>query len=444
LSLRFALLPLLIITNLLALVALMRGIAVWAKPAHRRYILTLAGFFVFILNLPLVVFFFPSLDYQLGRIPPNTLRDLFYPSAAWMATLIIFFTILVLSIVPGIVWATLKGIGHLFSRVIGKKFNVERCDEIAADQTPEVINNSRRKLLASAPGIAVAGIFGISTAGVYSGSDEIEVSNELAVPIRYLPRSLEGLSIVQLSDIHVGPYIRERDLERIVSLTNDLHPDLIVVTGDVLDRHLSSLPDAVRGLRGLKAQYGIFAVLGNHDYYADRYSRNAKYRGGIKIAEGLDAIGIRTLRNEVAHIDIGSDRLAMLGLDWLTTSPNDRSFYRYKPIETRRQIDMMLAQSESQIPSVLLAHHPDTFQDVPADIGLTLSGHTHGGGQVILGHLSNVPIGVATLRFKYLSGLYQKDGTSLYVNRGIGYLGVPIRINCSPEISRFRLIRSQV
>ena len=90
----------------------------------------------------------------------------------------------------------------------------------------------------------------------------------------------------------------------------------------------------------------------------------------------------------------------------------------------------------------MLAHHPDTFTDVlPHKIGLTLAGHTHGGGQVILGAVDGVPIGIGVLRFKYLSGLYQEKDCSLYVNRGIGYLGIPIRINCPPEISRFKLIR---
>ena len=105
----------------------------------------------------------------------------------------------------------------------------------------------------------------------------------------------------------------------------------------------------------------------------------------------------------------------------------------------------MASQVEPETPSVLLAHHPDTFKDaIPFGIGLTLAGHTHGGGQVILGHVGGMPIGIGMMRFQYLSGLYQENGYSLYVNRGIGYLGIPIRINCPPEISRFRLIRSTV
>ena len=154
----------------------------------------------------------------------------------------------------------------------------------------------------------------------------------------------------------------------------------------VLDRSLSSLPDAVAGLQGIRAPLGTFAVLGNHDYYADRYSYSARYRGGIRIQQGLDSIGIRTLRNEVVHLESGGERLALMGLDWLTVSPTDRNFYSYKPVETRRQLGRMMQDTEPGTPLVLLAHHPDTFKDTPPEIGLTLSGHTHGGGQVIFGN----------------------------------------------------------
>ena len=96
--------------------------------------------------------------------------------------------------------------------------------------------------------------------------------------------------------------------------------------------------------------------------------------------------------------------------------------------------------SAAPLPRVLLAHHPETFtQAQPHSIGLTLAGHTHGGGQIVLGHVDGQPIGVSALRFHYRSGLYQKDGLSLYVNRGLGYMGLPIRINCLSDVSQVRL-----
>jgi len=285
-------------------------------------------------------------------------------------------------------------------------------------------------------------MYAVAAYGTYGNLDDLDVSAEQAIAIPHLPRSMEGMTIVQITDLHTGPYIRAQELQRLVGLVNGMHPDLVAITGDILDWDLASLPDAVRGLAGIRSSLGNFAVLGNHDIYADRYSFTKRHRGGVEVVKGMEAIGIRTLRNEVAYLGEGADRLALLGLDWLSSNPSAPNFYSYLQGETRRQLRRMTESIEPETPQVLLAHHPDTFTDaVPFGIGLTLSGHTHGGGQVLLGHWRGTPIGIAMLRFKYLSGLYREQGLSLYVNRGIGYLGIPIRINCPPEISRFRLTR---
>jgi predicted MPP superfamily phosphohydrolase len=196
----------------------------------------------------------------------------------------------------------------------------------------------------------------------------------------------------------------------------------------------------VKGLEGLEASLGVFAVLGNHDISTDRYSFTEEHRGGVKIANGLESIGVRTLRNEVTHLGSGQERLALMGLDWPSYTSGG-NFYNYQQTRTQRILARMAEDAGPETPRVLLAHHPDTFTDVHIHgVGLTLAGHTHGGGQVVLGDWGGMPIGIGIFRFKYLSGLYQERGHSLYVNRGIGYLGIPIRINCPPEISRFKLV----
>ena len=431
-SARLVLLPIFVCFNLIALLALGRVVGRWVSPEHRRQAGNWTRLLVLLLNIPLLVFYFPRADELLRLTPQPLLRIFFYPATAWLATIIAFFFI---SVPAAMAW----GVGKRLPGWIAKS---KHWILGSAAPTPrEVPDLARRSLLSGIPGLFIPGIYGVAAYGLYSGMGEIDVSKEYSIPIPHLPRSLEGLTIAQISDLHVGPYIRERELQHIVDFTNQLHPDLVVITGDVLDRHLSSLPDAVNGLKGLRAPLGVFAVLGNHDFYADPYSRSSQFRGGIHIAEGLQSAGIQTLRNQVVHLGSGRDRLALMGLDWLTASPGDRNFFRYRPVETRGQLRRMAQEVGTETPSILLAHHPDTFLDVPAEIGLTLSGHTHGGGQVILGYVNGVPIGIATLRFKYLSGLYQEQGRSLYVNRGIGYLGIPIRINCPPEISRFKLIR---
>jgi predicted MPP superfamily phosphohydrolase len=279
---------------------------------------------------------------------------------------------------------------------------------------------------------------------------EVDISPEILIHIPHLPRSFEGMTIVQLSDLHVGPYIRHKELDYWVGLANQLRPDLVVLTGDIIDRSLASLPDAINGLAGLRPELGTVAVLGNHDISSDRFSSRPEFLGGERIAEAIQRIGVRTLRNEVTHLALGQDRLAIMGLDWITSGSGDvgaprvRNFFRYHPAETIPELSRMITQVSQETSTILLAHHPDTFGDVgPFGIGLTLYGHTHGGGQIVFMRWDGKPVGISSARFKYVSGLYRENGRSLYVNRGLGYLGVPIRINCPPEISRFRLTRAQ-
>ena len=433
---RWPLLALLALLNLFAYLALRQVVGAWVPTGDgRRKVLHGIAIAVFLLNLPMLVFFIRPLGAALDQMPTSLLRVGFYPATAWLATLLAF---LILAGPPMLAWGAIKALRDLSRR----KKKAAPLPMITPPSVGPMV--SRRKLLAGGAGMLIPGLYGAALYGVYGKLDEIEISDEVPISVANLPGSLEGLTVVQLSDIHVGPYIREKEVQQAVRLVNGLHPDLVVITGDILDRHLDSLPDAVRGLSGIRSTLGVFTVLGNHDIYSDPYSFTRQHRGGVKIVQGLESIGIRTLRNEVELLGTGQDRLALMGLDWLTSNPSSNNFYRYRETETRQQLRQMVEQAGQETPKLLLAHHPDTFSDaIPFGIDLTLSGHTHGGGQVVLGYVDGVPIGVGMFRFKYLSGLYQEKGCSLYVNRGLGYLGIPIRINCSPEISRFQLVRAK-
>ncbi|OFV95066.1 MAG: hypothetical protein A3H28_17100 [Acidobacteria bacterium RIFCSPLOWO2_02_FULL_61_28] len=429
-----------LLLNLFVYVVLRRAVVVWVRnQQHQRLALNVLCLSIVLINIPLGTFFLRESHLILRQVPPILLRIFFYPSTAWLATILCFF---LLAAPPTMIWAVVRGL--LF---VGRTIATQLRESRAAAAPPAVAASgpalTRRTFLTSSAGLLIPGIYGVAAYGVYGNLDELDVSKEQATPIPYLPRSLEGLTIVQLSDLHVGPYIREKDLKYLVSRTNELRPDLVVLTGDILDWSLESLPDAVRGLSGIQSSLGVFAVLGNHDIYSDRYSFSSEHRGGVNIVNGLESIGIRTLRNQVIHLGSGQDRLALMGLDWLGGTPGGRNFYNYQQARTQQQLALMDEQAGPETPRVLLAHHPDTFTDaIPFGIGLTLAGHTHGGGQVILGVVNGVPLGPGVFRFKYLSGLYQEQGCSLYVNRGIGYLGIPIRINCPPEISHFKLVSS--
>lgn len=426
-----------LLLNVFAYLAMRQSVLVWVRDEQRqRRVLNILCLVLLVINIPLGLFFVREVDWTLRQIPSPLLKIFFYPSTAWLATILFFFLVgAPVAVAAGVVKA-LGFLGRIIARLWTKP---DPAPEPAVPAgAPAIL--SRRRFLAGSAGLMIPGIYGVAAYGVYGTLDDLDISKEYEIPIPYLPRSLEGLTIVQLSDLHVGPYIREEELRHLVRLTNQLRPDLVVITGDILDRSLESLPDTVRGLSGIEAPLGVFTVLGNHDISTDRYSYEGPHRGGVKIVKGLESIGIRTLRNEVVHLGSGQERLALLGLDWPSYDAT-RNFYNYQQTRTQRLLNQLEEQAGPETPRVLLAHHPDTFTDVlPHAIGLTLAGHTHGGGQVILGAVDGVPIGLGAFRFKYLSGLYQEKECSLYVNRGIGYLGIPIRINCPPEISRFKLV----
>ncbi len=242
-----------------------------------------------------------------------------------------------------------------------------------------------------------------------------------------------------------GPYLREAELRNLVKTVNALGADVVVLTGDMIDRHLSDLPATLRGLTGLRSSLGSFAVLGNHDIASDRYSYDRRFRGGVHIAEGMDSIGIRTLRNESVYLGSGQDRLALMGLDWITANRTGRSFFRYDQEGTRKALQEMSVQLEPAVPRILLVHHPDTFDDVHPYRNHVDPGRAHARwrtNRFCLREWTANRAGCFALQVS--SGIYRDQGDSLYVNRGIGYLGVPIRINCPPEISRFRLVRPAI
>lgn len=440
-GLRWQLLYLFLLTNGFAYLALRAAASYWIREkAARRRALRGLHIGLLLLNLPLVALFVRRLNSAMADLPTSLLEIVFYPSAAWLATIIAFF---ILAGPLALLWGLFKLV-RMLRRSRGSASFPASANERSysrpnarASQAPVI---SRRQFVAGSAGLLVPGMYAVAAYGTYGNMGDLDISKEQVIPIPKLPRSLDGLRIVQISDLHVGPYIRNRELRRIVGEVNRLRPDVVVITGDILDWDLSSMPDAVSGLEGIESPLGVFAVLGNHDIYADRYSFDRKNRGGVEIAKGMETIGVRTLRNEVVELGEGPDRLALMGLDWLSPNPSTPNFFRYMQAETRLQLTYMSSLVAAEVPKVLLAHHPDTFGDaVSYDIGLTLSGHTHGGGQVLVGTWNGIPLGIGLLRFKYLSGLYQEGGLSLYVNRGIGYLGVPIRINCPPEISTFRL-----
>ncbi|HZS50694.1 MAG TPA: metallophosphoesterase [Bryobacterales bacterium] len=442
------------ISNFLLFLRLRRGLMAWFPESSPGRLQKLLAVFFLLVNGPLLIAAGMSwAGWSLEHIPEPLVHWFFYPSLAWLAMLVGYFLV---AVPKGLLFGVGRGARWL-SSYAASPFAKPRHE--AAGSQPMLEESragqpeggpasffrsspaSRRRFLMRLAPAAPAALLGTAAYGVYGTKGDLDISPEVMIPIAGLPRELDGFRITQLSDLHFGPYIRSRDMEPVVETANALRSELIVITGDILDRSLHLLPEAAESLSRLQAPYGVYAILGNHDYYSDQRNPLTGYPGCNRLMEGLAPAGIRFLRNERASIRVRGAELLLAGLDWLGATRGDPNVYQQQ--WTRNALGKILGGSNPEAVRVLLAHHPHTFMEAEQfGIPLTLAGHTHGGGQVVLGQINGVPIGLGALRFRYISGLYKEGSRHLYVNRGIGYFGIPIRINCPPEISRFRLVRA--
>ena len=281
----------------------------------------------------------------------------------------------------------------------------------ALPQDPE-----RRQFLARAISAGIVSLSGVVGIGGLIKVARGFVIQRVRVPIEKFPASANGYSIAQITDLHVGPTLGVGYVEEVVKETNALNPDLIVITGDLVDGSVEQLREHVEPLRGLVAKDGVFFVTGNHEYYS----------GAVEWIAHLETLGIRVLRNE--RVDIrGIFDLA--GVD-------DISAERMQPGHGQ---DMMKA-TQGRDPSralVLLAHQPKSLKEaVLAGVDLQLSGHVHG-GQIYpfnwLAHLDQ----------PFISGLHRREKTWIYVSAGTGYWGPPMRVGTTAEIARIELVSSE-
>ncbi len=231
-----------------------------------------------------------------------------------------------------------------------------------------------------------------------------------------LPSGLEGLRIAQLSDIHSGIYMTENQMRDIFRLTNEENPHLVTITGDLVDNSVSEIPALYRALEDLKAEYGIYACLGNHDHYASAGA----------VSDAMIERGLHMLTNTHESIAINDETVSIFGVDDHESG---------SPKELRMQ------NATANMPEhgfrVLLSHRPDLFDDARNyNIQLTLAGHTHGGqvGFDVLG----MPFYPIHLFHEYAKGLYDYGAHKAYVNVGIGMVGAPVRL-VKPELSVFEL-----
>jgi predicted MPP superfamily phosphohydrolase len=240
---------------------------------------------------------------------------------------------------------------------------------------------------------------------------------EIDIPVPNLPRDLQGLRIVQLSDIHLGPFLTERHLARVIDEARNLRPHLAVSTGDLISMRGDPLDACLRQLARLKPDAGVLGCMGNHEVYAQAQDYTT--------AEG-GRLGIDFLRGRARALRFGEATLNIAGVD-------------YQPQRLRRHyLDGAERLIAPGAVNVLLSHNPDVFP-VAAEQGfdLTIAGHTHG-GQVNV-EILHQSLNIARFVTPFVYGRYLAGRSSLYVSRGIGTIGLPIRIGAPPEITLLRL-----
>jgi predicted MPP superfamily phosphohydrolase len=259
----------------------------------------------------------------------------------------------------------------------------------------------------------------VGSGGSYAYARLIErkhpVIERVKIPLRALGSGFEGFRIVQISDLHVEPHVNTPLLARTVAMVNELKPDLIAITGDIITSTARRLGDLIEPLSELRARVGVFASLGNHDVW----------NAAKPVVAALHNHGVKVLQNAGFGLTQGRETLWIAGIDSVWAGHPD-------PLKALRG-------SPAGAPCVMLGHEPDYADTLaslsPADV-LQLAGHTHGGQVCLPG---GIPIHLPKYGVKYAKGHFEIGNVQLYVNRGIGTITTKARFACPPEITEMTL-----
>lgn len=350
-------------------------------------------------------------SFWLGRIlPPDHGRGLLLALNVWFGVL--------LWLVVGLLLADL----------------ILLCVRAGVQLTGSTFDPERRRLAARVVAVTLlAAVGGAIPVAMRTALAPVTV-REVSVTLARLPAPLSGFTLVQLSDLHLGPTLRRPFVERVVSQVNALNPDAVVITGDLVDGPVDSVRTIVEPLRGLEARHGVFFVTGNHEYYA----------GAEAWCRELEGMGLRVLRNERVALGEGDVAFEVAGV-------YDRDAEHHPGDGHRSDLAVALAGRDPSREVVLLAHQPRVVREaLRHDVGLVLSGHTHGG------QIWPWPAFVR-LQQPAVRGLFRFDpdghrihlrpgeagepgGTRLHVSPGTGFWGPPLRLGTRAEITLLRLI----
>ena len=297
----------------------------------------------------------------------------------------------------------------------------------ASDAERSLLSSSRRRFLERTAVLACATPFVAAGYGLLYERQNVEVVRQ-RIRLARLPKGFESFHIAQVSDIHIGPFTTADYIRRCVAITNRQEPDLIALTGDYISWDPEAQGEVVRLLAGLRAPHGVFGCMGNHE--AD-----------VGIEESITRLfaaqGIRMLRQGRAPIRRGDETLNLIGID----HGSDVAPAHKQAEEANRRLLQLQALAMPNTVNILLTHYPHFFGDPALGIDLTLAGDIHGGGQLSLDFIHRGLNLSSLMGVPYIRGLYENGGEQLYMNRGIGITGLPIRVGARPEITLLELVR---
>jgi predicted MPP superfamily phosphohydrolase len=278
---------------------------------------------------------------------------------------------------------------------------------------PDAGYDPGRRLLLARGAAIFAGLtaVGVTGYGVRTAIGPPQL-DRVQIPLAKLPRSLDGLRIATVSDIHIGPLAGRAHTERIVATINRVDADLVAVVGDLVDGTVGELGEAAAPLRDLRSRYGSFFVTGNHEYYS----------GVEEWVVELDRLGLRVLQNTRQQIVAAGGVLDVAGV-------NDLAGEGGVGVAAGPDFEAALGDRDPNLPVVLLAHQPIQVHEAARyGVDLQLSGHTHGGQIVPFNYL-------VALEQPVVSGLATIDGTQVYVTNGAGFWGPPVRVGAPPQVT---------
>ncbi len=368
--------------------------------------IVLSVFTLFVVPLIVLMIWQP----KLGRAPDWVIAFCIFPLYIWHFS----FSMLFLTIIIG------KAIQLPFRCVawVMKKFETTKIWLLG--RNVQRFDTKRRVFLQHGITILAGAALTSSTIGAFR-RNEFKISY-VTVPIASLPDEYVGFTISLLSDIHSSAFMTKETMSRYAKATNELKSDIITVVGDFVNSQADEVYPFAEAFSELKSPYGVYGVLGNHDYY----TRNVDV-----VAKQVDECGIRLLVNERLYLEKDSQKLWILGVDDVGNTT-----------KADQLIDKLAHGISEATPKLLLCHRPYYFEQAAnRNINLTLSGHTHG-GQIVFAKLGKDIYSFARIASPYVAGMYTIGSSHMYVSRGIGTVGVPVRINCPPEITKITLVKA--